>query len=232
MAPFDYVVSLNLAGRRCLVLGGGPLAADRLAGLLEAGAEVEVYTADPSPAVAGLADDTTTPVTLHPRTYRRGDLEGAFLAIATREDDADVRAAWEEAEAAGVLFAALDDVDHCHFAAPARVRRGDLSVTVSTAGRAPALSKRLRQRLEEQIDGAYGELVEVLHEAREAALPRTVPFDEWAGRWAGALDDLDGLLELLRAGRREAVRRRVLAALGDGHDTTGSATTTATEGTG
>lgn len=234
MASFDYVVSLRLSGRRCVVLGGGPLAVDRVEGLLAVGARTEVYAAEPAARLTELdrelrdggredtdsADpgsaDPSASLRIHRRTYRRGDLDGAFLAVATREDDTDIEAAWGEAESRGVLFAALDDIPHCHFAAPARIRRGDLSVTISTAGKAPALSKRLRQRLEGEVDEAYGELVEVLHEAREAALPRSIPFPEWAQRWSAALSDLDELAALVRTGRREQVRGRVLDALADG----------------
>lgn len=244
MVSFDYVVSLSLAGRRCVVLGGGPLAVDRVEGLLAVGARTEIYAAEPSARLTELdgelpdgersdgqlpdsgssdrgSSDRAASLQIHRRTYRRGDLAGAFLAVATREDDADIELAWDEAESRGVLFAALDDVPHCHFAAPARVRRGDLSVTVSTAGKAPALSKRLRQRLEGEVDEAYGELVEVLHEAREAALPRSIPFPEWAQRWSTALSDLDELASLVRTGRRDQVRGRVLDALADGGDAGG-----------
>lgn len=206
-ARFDFVVSLRLEGRRAVVLGGGAEAVERAERLLQAGADVEVYAADPADQLAEL------PVVVHRRTYRRGDLQGAFIAVATLEDDADIAAAWDEAEQHGVLFSALDDIPHCHFASPALIRHGDLSVTVSTAGRAPALSKRLRRQLETEIGAAHGQLVDVLAEARQAALPRTVPFAEWAGRWGRALADLDGLVDQLRRQGPAAVRDRVLAAL-------------------
>lgn len=209
--PFDYVVSLDLAGRPCVVLGGGELAVGRVEGLLASRAEVRVVAAAPADRIAELAADPGTAVELARRTYRPGDLAGAFLAVATREDDADVVAAWAEAEQRGVLFAALDDTAHCHFGAVSTIRRGDLTVTISSAGRAPALSKRLRRELEEQIGPEHGELVDVLDAARAAARPRTVPFPEWARRWEDALSDLDQLLELVRAGRGDEARARVLA---------------------
>lgn len=201
---FDYPVNLDLEGRRCLVFGSGPLAVDRVEGLLASAAEVEVVTPEPSDELVRLG----APVTR--RTGTPDDLEGAFLAIATREDDAPVGALWEAANERGVLFAALDDVPHCHFGAASIVRRGDLRLTISTAGKAPALSKRLRQRFESEIDAAHGELVEVLHRARERLLPREVPFGVWASAWGAVLEDLDGLLELVRAGRSEEAEERVV----------------------
>lgn len=200
---FDYPVNLDLGGRRCVVFGGGPLAVDRVEGLTASAAEVLVVTPDPSEALIGSA------VAVERRTAAPADLDGAFLAIATREDDAPIGELWAAANERGVLFAALDDVAHCHFGAASIVRRGDLRITVSTAGRAPALSKRLRRELETTIDDAYADLVEVLHRARQRLLPREVPFPTWAAAWEEAVRDLDGLLELVRAGRTGEAEERV-----------------------
>lgn len=204
---FDYPVNLDLAGRRCVVFGGGPLAEDRVEGLLTSTASVEIVTPAPSSELVALG----APITR--RTGTASDLDGAFLAIVTREDDAPVGALWEAANERGVLFSALDDVAHCHFGAASIVRRGDLRLTISTAGKAPALSKRLRQRLEGEFDGAYGELVEVLHRARERLLPREVPFEVWAAAWGDALVDLDDLLFLVRSGRGAEAEDRVIEAV-------------------
>lgn len=204
---FDYPVNLDLAGRRCVVFGSGPLAVDRVQGLLASAAEVEVVTPEPSDELVALGPPVTRSIGVP------DDLDGAFLAIATREDGAPIGELWEAAIERGVLFAALDDVAHCHFGAASIVRRGDLRVTISTAGKAPALSKRLRQRLDEEIDEAHGELVEVLHRARERLLPREVPFATWAGAWGVALEDLDSLLELVRAGRGDQAVERVVASV-------------------
>ncbi|MFP5309989.1 MAG: bifunctional precorrin-2 dehydrogenase/sirohydrochlorin ferrochelatase [Actinomycetes bacterium] len=210
---FDYPVTLDLAGRRCLVAGDGPLALDRVEGLVASGAAVELYAAAPAAELAGAV--VAHGVAHHARTLAPADLDGAFLAIVTREDDADVAALWDASREARVLFAALDDVPHCDFGAMSTIRRGDLRVTVSTAGRAPALAKRLRRRLETDVDEAYGELVERIDAAKRRVGPRTVPFAAWAARWEEALADLDGLLELVRAGRAPEAEDRIVATIAD-----------------
>lgn len=210
---FDYPVNLDLAGRRAVVIGGGTIARERTEGLLASGALVTVVTPEPAPGLRALVDAGR--VVLHERPARADDLDRAFLAIHTREDatdtSAEVTTLWERAVEQGVLFAALDDIQHCMFGAMSTIRRGDLRVTISTAGRAPALSKRLRRDLEATIDDAHGELVDALHAARERVLPRDDDFATWAGRWEEALDDLAGLLELVRAGRGDEVVDRVAA---------------------
>lgn len=190
--PFAYPVSLDVTGRRCVVVGGGPLAAERAGVLADAGAEtVEV------PAGG----------------YHAGLLDGAFLAVVSGEDGTDPAALFADAEQRGVLVNSMDDVANCHFAFPAVVRRGELTVTISTGGRAPALAGRLRRHLAETLPESLATLVEVLAGAREAALPRQVPFAEWAAQWRAALADLDELLALCEQGRTDEVRDRVLGAL-------------------
>lgn len=208
---FDYPVTLDLEGRPCVLAGGGPLATERLSGLLRSRADVVVVTPDPTAGLAAQCEAFDVP--LLRRLLVPDDLEGATLAIVTREDDADVPRLYAAARTHGVLFAALDDVAHCDFGAMSQIRRGSLTVTISSGGRAPALAKRLRQHLEETLTVELAELVEVVDEVKAAHGPRTVPFAEWAGRWEVAMADLEGLLGLLRDGRRDEVRDRILAAV-------------------
>lgn len=192
---FGYPIALDLAGRRCVVVGQGPLAEEKVRGLLEAGASVAVIA---------------------PSAYRRGDLAGAFLVIAATGDPAVNRMVFAEAEAERVLCNAVDDVEHCHFAAPSVLRRGELVVAISTGGRSPALAKRLRVDLAERLGPELGVLTDLLGELRAelVATRAQVDFATWARRWEVALEiDLAGLV---REGRldevRDVVRRRVSGA--------------------
>ncbi len=208
---FDYPVTLDLEGRSCVLAGGGPLAEERLTGLLRSRADVVVVTPDPSPGLTAMC--AAFDVALVERLLEPDDLDGATLAIVTREDDADVPTLYAAARERGVLFAALDDVAHCDFGAMSQIRRGSLTVTISSGGRAPALAKRLRKHLEQTLTHELAELVEVIDEAKREHGPRDVPFDEWARRWEVALEDLEGLLALLRQGSRSEVRDHVLRAI-------------------
>ncbi len=208
---FDYPVSLDLEGRLCLLAGGGPLAIDRLTGLLRSRADVVVLTPRPSPGLVAQCEAFGVP--LVPRLMTTDDIDGAALVIVTREDDADVELLYAAARRRGVLFAALDDTKHSDFGAMSQIRRGSLTVTISSGGRAPALSKRLRKHLEQTLTPELAELVEVIDEAKQQHGPRTVPFDEWAAQWEKALLDLEELLSLLRDGDRDAVRDHILTTI-------------------
>ena len=210
--PFRYPVALELSGRRCVVTGGGGEAERKARALLEAEADVTVIAAA---ITDGLGDLVRRGELTHvARAYRRGDLAGAFLVIAADADRAARAAVFAEAEAERVLCNAVDDVEHCHFAVPSIVRRGELLVGISTGGRAPALARRLRRRLAAELGWEWEALVDVLGQVRAETLPdRTVDFAVWAGRWRRLLDREDELLELLGAGRVDEVRARAYDAL-------------------
>jgi siroheme synthase-like protein len=189
---FSFPVSLEVAGRRCVVFGTSAVA--RAEALLDAGAVVAVIA----------------------RPHEEGDLAGAFLAIAATGDAAESARIFAEAERESVLLNAVDDPAHCHFAVPAVLRRGDLTVTVSTGGRAPGYARRLRDELGGVVDAEYGTLVDLIGEVRDelrAERPAGADFDRWAARWRDALGyDLIGLV---RAGRTGEARTLLRAALAD-----------------
>ena len=211
---FGYPVMLEVRGRLCVVVGGGEVGEAKVRGLLSAGAHVTVVDPAPGPAIEDLAE--LGAVTLVRRSYETGDLEGAFVAVAATDDSAVNSRIFAEAEAGKVLLNAVDDVQHCHFAVPSIIRRGDLLMTLSTGGKAPALSKRMRKQLSREFGEEYATLVDLLGEVREeaAALRQEVGFSEWAARWEAALDA--DLISLVRKGRYQEVKDHVLGVLAGG----------------
>ena len=209
---FSYPVNLDLQGRRCVVVGGGKIAEDKIRGLLEAGANVRVIAPELTVGLEELSANNQ--VEVNRKWYSTGDLDGAFLAIAATDDTATNALVFAEAEELKVLLCSVDDIDHCHFAAPATVRRGDFLMTLSTAGKAPALAKRLRQELGASFGPEWGALVDVLSEARSEALAlgaRECGFDEWSERWSTALDQ--DIMGLVAGGQIEEAKNRVLQIL-------------------
>ncbi len=207
---FGYPVMLEVRERRCVVIGGGSIGEGKVRGLLDAGARVTVIDPEPSTGLEELARDGR--VTLVRRSYRTGDLNGAFVGIAATDDGLVNASVFAEAEAERVLFNAVDDSQYCHFAVPAIVRRGDLLLTLSTGGKSPALAKNLRKKLSQQLGEEYGVLVDLLAEVREEALAeRSVGFDEWAARWERALKP--DLIALVKQGRHQEVKDSVLKIL-------------------
>lgn len=209
--PFRYPVTLDLEGRRCVVVGGGRVAEHKCRSLLDAGAVVDVVAVAASEGLEQLYSQGR--LTLTHRPYHYGDLEDAFLAIAATDDPAVHVEVFKEGEERGVLVNAVDDAEHCHFAVPSVLRRGDLAVAVSTGGKAPALAKHVRALLDAQLGPELAQVAELLGEVRAESLAgRDVDFDTWSRRWQEAFDhDLIGLVRAGRVDEAKAVVRRCLA---------------------
>jgi len=210
-----YPVVLDLAGRPCLVVGAGPVAARKVAGLVACGAAVTVVAPDVGPAVAEAAGRPPTgerpgTVAVERRPYRPGEAAGyRFVVAATgrRAVDAAVAA---DAEAAGVWVNTADDRDHATALLPAVHRDGPVTVAVSTGGSSPALATWLGRRLAAAAGQDLGELAGVLDEARRRVVAEGRPSAsvDWASLLDGPLPalvaagDLDGARALLAAATR------------------------------
>ena len=203
-----FPVCLELAGRRCLVVGGGAVAERRIAGLLEAGAAITVIAPALTPALAALASEGR--LRHEPRGYRDGDLAGFDLALAAT-DAGDVNAALaREGRARGVWVNAADDPANCTFILPALVRRGDLTVAVSTGGTSPALARAVREELERYLTADYATLAQIAAEARRELRAAGRAADATA--WRRALGS--EVRRLIVEHGREAAKRRLLELLG------------------
>jgi len=205
-----YPVFLDLRGRRCVVVGGGAMAADKARELGAAGARVTVVAARPESAVEAMARGGQ--VRLRRRRFRDGDLAGAWLAIAAGDDDAEREEVRREAWRRRLPFNSVDDLPRCSFIAGAVVRRGALTVAISTAGRAPALAVRLRQWLERRLGAEHARFLDLAGSVR-AALAASVPDATRRRELWYALVDSDALA-LLRWGDEAAARRRFAEILG------------------
>jgi precorrin-2 dehydrogenase/sirohydrochlorin ferrochelatase len=197
-----YPIALDLHGKRCLVVGGGMIADGKLDALLAAGADLTVVSPTVLPRIAALAADGR--FTLHQRPYQASDIDGVYLAIAATDDRAANAAVAADARAAGVIVNAVDDIPNCDFFAVAVVRRGDLTLAISTNGRSPAFARWMREQLDATLPTEYGDLLGVLGDVRETLKARG-PIPEYE-HWQAAITD-DVLADLQRNDRASAHAR-------------------------
>jgi precorrin-2 dehydrogenase/sirohydrochlorin ferrochelatase len=206
--PRYYPAVLNLRDRSVVVIGGGLIATRKVAELLTTGARVTVISPTVSPRLARWVRDGR--LRHRARSYRRGDLKGSRLAVAaTSNPDEHTRIA-QEARATSTWLNVVDRPEYCDFFAPAVVRRGDLTIAVSTSGRSPALARWLKARVEALVGREYGRLTSVLGAVRASLRTAGVPAPT-RKRMVDRLMKAD-LLDCVRADdRREIVRliRRV-----------------------
>jgi precorrin-2 dehydrogenase/sirohydrochlorin ferrochelatase len=174
-----YPVLVDLAGRRCVMVGGGIIAGRRVDGLLTAGARVTVISPRLTRTLAAMAAEGR--IDHEAREYRDGDLDGADLAFVATDAGEVNAAVAREARARGVWINAADDPARCTFILPALVRRGDLTVAVATGGSSPALARAIREELETYLTDDYATLAAIAAEARREvrAAGRPVTADAW-----------------------------------------------------
>ena len=163
--PEYYPVMLDVRGRLAIVVGGDRVAAEKAAALSASGAQVSVI--NPAFCDELLMQAEYKRVTLRHKAYEPGDLEGAFVVVAATNDAQLVEAIWTETQKSGQLVNIVDIPERCSFIMPSILRRGQLTIAVSTEGASPGLAKRIRQNLEEIFPLAYGPYL------RLAALART-----------------------------------------------------------
>lgn len=206
--PAYYPVSLNIKGRKCVVVGGGEVARRKVKALLEHGATVTVISPKLGPELIQLAEHGE--IEALNRKYQTGDLTDSFAVIVATDDSDTNRQIVREAKDRAVLVNVVDDAQNSDFIVPSFLRRGDITIAVSTAGRSPALARKIRTRLEKDFSEEYAALARLLDEVRAGLKKKgvTVGGDDWQE----ALD-LDELIELLRKGEREKARRLILSRL-------------------
>jgi precorrin-2 dehydrogenase/sirohydrochlorin ferrochelatase len=205
---FLYPVMLDLAGRPCLVVGGGAVAERKVEGLLAAGARVTVVSPWLSDGLLASASEGRLHWT--PRRYRAGDVAGFRLVMVATNDPVLNLDVAREARESGVWVNSADDPARCDFTLPSVLRRGSLTVSVSTGGGSPALARLVREELEALVPPDYAELAAIVAEVRRSLRARDA-----APGWDAWRDALGPeVRELIASGRTDEARTQLLKALG------------------
>jgi siroheme synthase-like protein len=156
-----YPVQVVLEGRKCVVVGGGRVAARKVEALRRAGAEVHV--------ISPVFDDelqARQDIARHTGPYQPSVLTGAILVMICTDDRGVNAAAAADARAAGALVNVADDPEHCDFYVPAVVHRGPIQIAIGTGGASPELAATIRRLVEQAIPDGYAELAEELRRVR------------------------------------------------------------------
>lgn len=203
-----YSVVLSVEGRRCVVVGGGPVAVRKVGPLIRAGARVIVVAPTVDPVIERAMTSGT--VQLERRGFQLADLDGAFLAIAATDRPEINRAVVEAARARGVLVNVVDDPAACDFTVPATIHRQNVTLAVSTGGRSPAFSRYVRQELERWLTADRLAVLELAAEVRREI--KGAAHQPSGEAWQRALAD-ERVAQALASGDREGARRHLLAGL-------------------
>src|ERR1035437_7269165 len=167
-------IFLKLDGRRCLLVGAGTVAFDKIGSLLKTGLTLRVVAPEARPEVSELASEGRLEWIQRP--FELSDLEGNYLVIAATDVPEVNAAVYRGAVDRGILCNSVDDIPNCDFFFGSVVSRGELQIAISTAGESPAVAQRLRRELDAQLPDDLGPWLHHLGQLRREVLathPRT-----------------------------------------------------------
>ena len=198
-----YPLFVDLKGKRVVVIGGGRVAERKVQSLVDAGGSVELISPKLTARLLDMA--RAGEISVSRRGFRAGDLEGAWLVISATDDQEVQEMVVEEAGRRRIFCNVVDMPDKCSFIVPSLVRRGDLCIAISTAGRSPAVAKRLRREMEEAYPVIWDNYIRLLGRLRDFVLSSSDDPEE-RKRMCSALADPD-VLEWLSDGDWESIMR-------------------------
>jgi precorrin-2 dehydrogenase/sirohydrochlorin ferrochelatase len=197
-----YPLFLDIARRRCIVVGGGSVAERKVARLVECGAVVEVVAPTLTPGLESLKKEGR--LVHHETGYAEPLIHGAFLVIGATDSDAVNAEISRDARTLGILVNIVDDPGRCDFILPSIVKRGELVIAVSTGGFSPALAKKMRAELDARYGPEYAALVDILGRLRRKVIEQGRSSQENRDLFTAVISS--GILDPIRAGRWDEVK--------------------------
>ena len=201
-----YPVNLDVMDKRCVIVGGGAVAERKVERLLECGARVIVVSLKLTPM---LEDRKKAGCIEHiDADYETQMLGAAFMVIgATDCDDVNAQVS-QDARALGLLVNIVDDPVKCNFILPSLVQRGDLSIAVSTAGKSPALARKIREDLQQLYGPEYESLLAIMGAIRKRILAHGKASDTNKAVFEALVHS--DMLQAIREGNAEKVKQIIL----------------------
>jgi precorrin-2 dehydrogenase/sirohydrochlorin ferrochelatase len=197
-----YPVFWDIADKKCVVVGGGEVAARKVKRLLDCGAKVSVISPELNSELATLKKDNR--ISYIPSEYDSKGIDGATLVIGATDDEKTNAAVSQDATARGIPVNIVDDPQKCDFILPSIVERGDLVIAIGTGGNSPALARHLREELESRYGAEYEIFLNILGRLR-------LQMTKNAGMGKSWFDSLiaSGILELIRKKDWDKVKKTV-----------------------
>ncbi|RXT07806.1 bifunctional precorrin-2 dehydrogenase/sirohydrochlorin ferrochelatase [Ammoniphilus sp. CFH 90114] len=163
----NYPMMMKLTGQRLVVIGGGRVAERKIRGFVNTGAEITVISPECTDSIKSWA--ALGKLKYIAREFQEEDLHGASFIIAATNDP-EVNVQIYQAKRAYQWINVVDRPDLCTFTVPSLVTRGDLQIAISTGGKSPGLSRKMRKQMESWIGQEYGEYLEFLGQQRKEIL--------------------------------------------------------------
>jgi precorrin-2 dehydrogenase/sirohydrochlorin ferrochelatase len=159
-----FPLFVNLDNKKCVVIGGGEVASRKVEVLLRYKADLTVISPEINPKLVEL--ENSKKIKVIKREYKKGDIDSATLIVAATSSPVVNERIYKDAVQRNIPVNVVDNPDKCTFFFPSVIKRGALSIGISTSGVYPALSKKIRKVTEKYITEDYSEIVSLLADFR------------------------------------------------------------------
>ncbi len=210
-----FPLFLRLEGERCLIIGGGQVAARKAELLLKANAQVVIVAPEVGPDIAALEAEHSVQI-LH-RSFVDEDLDGCRIVIAATADGELNHHVAVTAGERNILINVVDDPKACSFIMPAILDRSPIVAAISSGGTSPLLARALRARLESLIPTSYGRLARLAGDFRDTVKARLPSGLARRHFWEQVLEG--SIAELVHGGREAEAREQLQQAIEQPTDT-------------
>ena len=207
-------IFINITNRRCVVIGGGDVAARKVTMLLKANAAVEMYSPELCQELSDLV--SAEKVTHTNANFEPTQLEGACLVIAATDDEAVNTAVSIAAKALNIPVNVVDSPALCTFTMASIVERSPIVIAISSEGNAPVLARYIRTKIETMLPASYGRIAEIAGEFRDKVKAKFTTTQQRRIFWEGVLQG--PIVERILSGQDEAARRALDDVLSDKAD--------------
>jgi len=201
-----YPVNINIENKKCVVIGGGKIAYDKIIGLLEAGANVEII----APKICTEIENLRDKVKILRENYSAEKISDGVILIAATNNSALNQQIANDARAKNFLVNIVDDISS-DFIVPSRIRRGDFLLAISTGGSSPAFSKFVRKMLERDFNENFGAAVEIISKYRQAVIKKFPTHELRIKFWQEILTP--EIWENIKAGNLSKLENKIINAL-------------------
>lgn len=163
-----YPIMINLHKRICLIIGGGKVAYRKISELLENEVEIKIISKYINDDIKRLIDEEN--VSYIGSEYNSGFLEKVFLVIIATNDKEINKKILQDCLERNILVNSVDNPKESTFIKPSKINKGDITISISTNGKSPILSKIIKNKVSEIIDNSYSDYIDILGEYRTKAL--------------------------------------------------------------
>ncbi len=198
-----YPIFLKLQGRKCLIVGGGKIASEKINGLLQSGADLTVISPECNKRIQDLAQAGKIKRVLRP--FQTKDLKEVFLVIAATNDEVVQQKVFEKCQQRNIPCNVVDIPERCSFYLGSVVTRGDLKIAISSNGNAPALSAEIRKQLTKQFGPDYAKVTRASGTLRKKVRKAYPDNEEKRMQVMRELTGNETLLRALESGNSQAI---------------------------